>query len=143
MVSAVLALSELVLSGVRMPSSVMAASLALFALSAIAEGAITLAVVGALEAIQPDFVRQPVAGRSFALGAVALLAVVLVTGGVLFASSSPDGIQKLGQAKTFVSSPLAGYTIPALGAGWMAKAAAGLAGLGLVYGACVLAGRKR
>ena len=143
LVSAVLALSELLLSGVRMPGPVLGLSLGLFVVSALAEGAITLAVVGALEAIQPDFIRHPAAGRSFALGAIAVVAVVLVTGGVLLASTSPDGIEKLGQARTFLSTPLAGYEIPSLGDGWMPKVAAGLLGLGLVYGACSMIGRRR
>ena len=140
---AVFALSELLLSGVPMTRPVMGVSLGLFVVSAIAEGAITLAVVRALEAIQPDFVRHPAAGRSFAAGAIALAAVLLVTAGVLVASTSPDGIQKLGQAKVLLSSPLAGYRISALGEGWLPKAGAGLAGLALVYAACVMIGRKR
>jgi cobalt/nickel transport system permease protein len=141
--SAMLALSELLFSGVRMPGPVLGLSLALFAVSAAAEGVITLAVIRALESIQPGFVRQPSPRRSFALAAVALAAVLLVTGGVLVASASPDGIQKLGQAQTLIRTPLSGYQIGALGEGWLAKAAAGIAGLGLVYGACVLIGRKR
>jgi cobalt/nickel transport system permease protein len=141
--SAMLALSELLLSGVTMPRAVLGASLALFLVSAVIEGAITVAVIGALESIQPDFVRQPTAGRSFALGAVALIAVLLVTGGILVASTSPDGIQRLGHARNVLSAPLSGYAIPALGGGWLPKAGAGLAGLGLVYGACAMIGRKR
>jgi cobalt/nickel transport system permease protein len=141
--SALLALSELLLSGVRMTGSMLTISLALFVVSAIAEGVITMAVVGALETIQPGFVRQPSSQRSFALAALALVAVLLVTGGVLVASASPDGIEKLGQARTLIATPLSGYQLSALGGGWLAKAVAGLAGLGLVYGACVLIGRKR
>jgi cobalt/nickel transport system permease protein len=141
--SAVLALSELLLSGVRMTAAMLGVSLALFAVSAIAEGAITVAVIGALESIQPGLVRQPSSQRSFALAAFALAAILLVTGGVLVASASPDGIQKLGQAQTLFTTPLSGYQISALGEGWPAKAGAGLAGLALVYGACVLVGRKR
>ena len=141
--SAILALSELLLSGVTMPRSVMGLSIALFTVSAVIEGAITVAVISALESIQPDFIRQPAAGRSFALGAVALVAILLATGGILVASTAPDGIERLGRARTLLTSPLSGYAIPALGGGWLPKAGAGLAGLGLVYGACVMIGRKR
>jgi len=141
--SAVVALSELLASGVRMPGAALGVSLGLFAVSAVAEGAITVAVIGALEAIQPGFVQAPKAERSFALAAAALAAVVLVTGGVLAASAWPDGIEQLGQAKALLSTPLSGYAIPALGSGWLPKAIAGLAGLGLVYGTCVLFARKR
>jgi hypothetical protein len=66
-----------------------------------------------------------------------------VTGGVLVASASPDGIQKLGRAQTLITTPFTGYQVAALGGGWLARAGAGVAGLGLVYGACVLIGRKR
>src|SRR5947208_187274 len=44
-VSALLALGELMLSGVRMPSSILGVSLGLFAVSALIEGAITMAVM--------------------------------------------------------------------------------------------------
>ena len=142
-VSAVAALGELLLSGVHMPASMIGVSLSLFALSAIIEGAITVAVIGALESIQPGFVRQPAAQRSLALAAVAVVAVLLVSTGVLVASALPDGIQKLGEAHNFFNAPLSGYQIAGLGESWFAKAGAGIAGLGLVYGACVLIGRKR
>jgi cobalt/nickel transport system permease protein len=141
--SAILALSELLLSGVTMPRSVLGVSLTLFLVSALIEGAITVAVIGALETIQPGFVQKPAPGRSFALGVMALVAVLLVTGGVLIASTSPDGIERLGRARTLLASPLGGYEIRALGGGWLPKAGAGLAGLGLVYGACMMIGRKR
>ena len=65
-----------------MPASVLGVSLALFAVSALIEGAITMTVMGALEAIQPNFVRQPAAGRRYALVAVGLVAVLLAAGGV-------------------------------------------------------------
>ncbi|HXK02163.1 MAG TPA: energy-coupling factor ABC transporter permease [Verrucomicrobiae bacterium] len=143
LISAVMALSELLLSGVRMPGGVLGISVGLFAVSALAEGAITLAVIGALERIQPEFIRQPAAGRSYALGAVAIAAVLLVTGGVLLTSTSPDGIEKLGQARTLLSTPFSGYGIAGLGSGWLPKAGAGLLGLGLVYGVCLMIGRRR
>jgi cobalt/nickel transport system permease protein len=141
LVSAVLALAELRISGVAMPASVLGISLALFLVSAVLEGAITLAVIQALETIQPDFVRQPAAGRSFALGAVSLAAVLLATVGVLFASAAPDSIEKLGIAKELISSPFGGYQAAFLESGWLRKAGAGLAGLALIYGACLAIGR--
>ncbi len=145
LVSAVLALTELLLSGVRMPAAVLGVSLGLFVVSAVLEGAITLAVVQALEAIRPGFIRKPAEGRSFALGAISLSAVLLATVGVLFASADPDGIQKLAQqtgiaphARTLISTPLSDYQLAFLQSPWAGKAAAGLVGLGLIYGACVL-----
>jgi cobalt/nickel transport system permease protein len=149
-VSALLALAELLISGVRMPASILGVSLGLFLVSALIEGAITVAVIGALEAIQPNFVRQPSAGGRYALLAVGLVAVLLAAGGVVFASTAPDGIEQLARqtgisahARTLFSSPFKDYEAGWLGAGWPAQAGAGLVGLALVSGACVLIGRKR
>lgn len=132
--SAVLALSELLISGVRMPGSVLGVSLVLFVISALLEGAITMTVVSALEGIQPGFVRQPSAGRSFsmtslAMTALGIAAVLLAAGGVVFASSAPDGIEQLA-IQAGIRKPLAGY-----GGG------AGLAGITLLYLVCLAAGR--
>jgi cobalt/nickel transport system permease protein len=148
LVSAVLALSELLISGVRMPLSILGVSLALFLVAAVLEGAITVAVIGALERIQPDFVRQPRQGRPLALGAVALAGVLLAAVGVLVAAAAPDGIQKLGiqtgiasRAQALFSTPFTGYQAAFLAAGWQRKTLGGLAGLALVYGACLIFGR--
>ena len=148
LVSAVFALAELLISGVRMPASLLGVSLALFLVSALLEGAITLAVVRALEAIQPGFIRKPAAARSFALGAAGLAAVLLAAVGVLFASTAPDGIEKLGQqtgiasrARVLFSTPLSGYETAFLQSPWLSKAGAGLAGLALIYAACLLLAR--
>jgi cobalt/nickel transport system permease protein len=151
--SAVMALAELLLSGVRMPASVLGLSLGLFAVSAVLEGAITLAVIEALEAIQPGFARKMAggrrpAGRSAAWGAIALAAVLLAAGGVLVASTAPDGIQKLAlqagvasRARTLVSTPFSGYETAFLPAGWPRKTGAGLAGIALIYALCAGIGR--
>ena len=149
-VSALLALAELLISGVRMPAAVLEVSLALFLVSALIEGAITMTVMGALEAIQPNFVRQPAAGGRYALVAAGLGAVLLAAGGVVFASTAPDGIEQLARqtgisahARTLISTPFKHYEASWLGAGWPAQAGAGLVGLALVGGVCVLIGRKR
>ena len=147
MVSAILALAELLISGVPMSRSVVGVSLALFLVSALLEGAITLAVIQALEAIQPGFVRQPAAGRSFARGALGLASVVLAALGFLFASTAPDGIESLGHTtgmdhvRRLFTTPLAGYQLVLSGEPWPRKTAAGLAGIAIVYGACLLIGR--
>ncbi|SPF36948.1 Cobalamin (Vitamin B12) biosynthesis CbiM protein [Candidatus Sulfopaludibacter sp. SbA4] len=148
LVSAVLALSELMISGVKMPASVLSVSLALFLVSGLLEGAITLAVIQALESIQPGFIRRPAAGRSYALGAVSIGAVLLAAVGVLFASTAPDGIEKLSQqtgiasqARTLISTPLSGYEVTFLHSSWLSKTGAGLAGLALIYAACLVIGR--
>jgi len=146
--SASLALAELLLSGVRMPASVLALSMAVFAVSAVLEGAITLAVMQALETMQPDFVRRPTGGRGFAFFAAGTAAVLLAAVGVLFASTAPDGIYRLaqltgigGRAGTLFSTPLSGYEIAAFGSPWLRKAGAGLIGLGAIFAACTVFGR--
>jgi hypothetical protein len=82
--------------------------------------------------------------------AAGLAAVLLAAGGVVFASTAPDGIEQLaiqtgisGHARTLISTPFKNYEASWLGAGWPAQAAAGIAGLALVGGVCVLIGRKR
>lgn len=130
LVSAILALSELLVSGVPMPRAALALSMGVFAISAVLEGAITLAVVQGLDAIQPNFVRKPSGERRFALGAVALTAVLLASVGVLFASTAPDGIERLTH-----------FDASAVQIPWLTKAAAGLGGLVLIYAACLGIGR--
>ena len=148
LVSAVLALSELLISGVRMPLSILGVSLTLFLVAAVMEGAITVAVIGALEKIQPNFVRQPREGRPFALGAAALAGLLLATVGALVAAAAPDGIERLGvqtgiasRAQALFSTPFTGYQAAFVAAGWQRKTLGGLAGLALVYGACLIFGR--
>ena len=148
--SAILALAELMISGVRMPRAVLGVSLALFVVSALVEGAITVAVIAALERIQPNLLRRPSPGRSPALAALALVAILLAAGGVVFASTAPDGIERLAMqtgiashARTLIAAPLKDYQAAWLGVGWPAQAGAGMAGLGLVFGVCLLIGRKR
>jgi hypothetical protein len=146
--AAVLALSELLLSGVAMPAAVLRISLGLFAISAVLEGAITLAIVEALEAINPDFVRQPQRSGGWVMTGAGVAAIFLAVVGVAFASTHPDGIWKLADvtgiaphAKALFAAPLADYKMGLLQSVWLRKAGAGLAGLGLIYGACVLCGR--
>jgi cobalt/nickel transport system permease protein len=130
LVSALLALVELLRSGVRMPPAVLGISISLFAVSAVIEGAITLAVMQALERIQPGFVRRP---RRISAGSRALIAasIALAGAGVFIASRLPDGIERL-----TLESGIAWHavTLPT-------KSLAGLLGLFVVYILCVVAGR--
>jgi cobalt/nickel transport system permease protein len=129
LVSAILALTELLVSRVPLPRSMLALSMGVFAVSALLEGAITLAVVQALDAIQPNFVTRPAAGRPLALGALGLMALLLGAGGVLIASTSPDGIERLTHYEAVAQQA------------WFQKSLAGLAGLVLIYGVCLFVGR--
>jgi cobalt/nickel transport system permease protein len=148
LVSAVLAITELSLSGIRIPTAVLGVSLALFLVAAVLEGAITVAVAGALETMQPDFVRNPSGRRSYALGALAAAAILFAAAGVLIASTHPDGLEKLAGnigiaslAKVSLAAPLAGYEASLFNSPWLRKATAGLTGLGLIFGACLVFGR--
>lgn len=145
LVSAALAVTELLLSGIAMPSSVLSISFGLFVVSALLEGFITLAVISALESTHPGLVRSSPRIRRFAVGALGLAAVALAVVGVSFASTHPDGLERLvqkaglaAQAQTLFATPLADYQAAFLEANWLRKAVAGLAGLTMVYGACML-----
>ena len=104
------------------------------------EGAITLAVMGALEAIQPNFVRQPAAGGRSPLRRSGPGRGPAGGGRRLFASTAPDGIQQLaiqtGIAGTRPHSdfdPLQELRGFLAGRRLAAQAGAGLAGLALVW----------
>ncbi len=148
MVSATLALSELLLSGVRMPGPVLALSMALFAVSAIIEGAITVVVIQSLEAINPGFIRAGGPRRQTALKVLLLASVVMVTVGFLAASAQPDGIWSLAgkigldaHAQATIHSPFADYRTSFLGQAWFSRAAAGIGGLVLIYVLCLVVSR--
>lgn len=146
MVSASLALGELLISGIAMPRPVVLISLALFGMSALLEGAITVAVVEAIEKLNPGLVRKTDYSSGRALVALSCAAVLLGGVGFLMASSAPDGIQNLGAqlgltAKSGFHAPLADYALGFFESAWLRRASAGLAGLLLVYGVCLAAGR--
>lgn len=147
-VSALIALSELLLSGVRMPQGIILISLALFAASAIIEGLITVAAIEAIERLHPSWARSSEGARSPALASIAIAAIVLASAGVVFASASPDGIWKLAEqtgiasrAGSLMETPLSGYQLQGLSNSWLAKAAAGLAGILLIFVTTMALGR--
>ncbi|MCX6625141.1 MAG: energy-coupling factor ABC transporter permease, partial [Acidobacteria bacterium] len=145
-----LALAQLLVSGIRIQASVLWISLALFVVAALMEGGITLAVMGAIEKIQPGWIHPPARqGKRGAVFALATAALMLVVGGVLLASSAPDGLERLIQdaglasrSRNLLPAPLADYQWNAAPSEWLRKAAAGLAGLALIYGVCVVVGRS-
>lgn len=162
LVSACLALTELLISGVRMPRRILAVSLALFAVSAILEGVITVAAIGAIERLRPLIVPGalapaagvigPRAARSRLLGIASVTAVLLVVIGILAASVAPDGIEQLAMqlgiaahspswVTAWTHTPLAGYDAAVPGPAWLRKAAAGLSGMLLIYALCLATGR--
>jgi cobalt/nickel transport system permease protein len=147
LVSASLALTELLISGIVMPKGILLLSLALFVISALIEGAITVSVIGAIERLNPGFVQKAEASNSRPLVILSVAAVVLGVTGFVFASSAPDGIQKLAlqlglTAKTSFHGPMADYTMNyGVDARWVRKASAGLAGLLVIYAICAAVGK--
>ena len=126
--SACLALGQLLMSGVPMAGGVLWASLGLFVVSALMEGAITVAAVRAIERLNPVWVAGPRPASSRTVAGVALAALLLVVVGTLIASAAPDGIQRLtGQGL----DPAA----------WSQRTIAGVGGLALIFAACYLGGK--
>ena len=147
LVSACLALAELFVSGVKIPQSMLAVSLGLFVVSALIEGAITLSAVRAIERLNPAAIRNPQAGTSKVVWTFAMAAILLAVVGVLVASAAPDGLESLtrqlglNEAASWMHSPLAGYEFAPASSDWMRRAVAGLAGIAMIYAACLAAGR--
>jgi cobalt/nickel transport system permease protein len=137
--SAIMALTQLFLSGVRMPGNLLWISLGLFIVSGAIEGAITVAAVRTIR-------RDAKSSGSRAWTILASAAVILVVFGVLIASNAPDGIDhlalKLGlQEHAQIHAPLPDYNLPGTNSLWLKKAGAGLAGMLLIFAACALTSR--
>jgi cobalt/nickel transport system permease protein len=154
MVSGSLALGELLVSGVVMPRPLILVSMALFAMSALIEGAITISVMQAIQKLNPGLVQKPQPETSNRRVLVVLSGVALALGlvGFLWASSAPDGIERLGlqlglAARTSFHAPFADYAAGHFDSAWLRRATAGLTGLLVVYAACVafakMIGRRR
>jgi cobalt/nickel transport system permease protein len=147
LVSGSLALTELLISGVRMPRALLLTSFGLFAVNALIEGAITVSVVQALGKLNPDFVRKPAAsaqGRTLAVFGAASLFLALA--GFMLASSAPDAIQNLGRTfgistQTPLQTPMANYTAGNFESAWLRRATAGLTGLLLIWAICAAGAR--
>jgi len=130
LVSACLALGQLLISGVQMPRGAMWISLGLFLVSAVMEGAITVAAVRGIERLNTGWVRGPEPVSPRPMAAIGLVALVLVVAGTLIASAAPDGIQKL-----------TAFGLDAADAAWSRKALGGIAGLLLIFAVCVVGGK--
>jgi cobalt/nickel transport system permease protein len=148
LVSACLALLQLRISGVPIPPAIAGVSLALFLVSALIEGAITVTVVSAIEGMNRSWVRQPERANRRAMGIIAAVSVLMASVGALLASSFPDGLEKLAEqigidhrARTLVETPLGDYELQVLSTPWLRTAAAGLIGLLIIYLVCVTISR--
>lgn len=140
------ALIQLLSSGVSMPPALVSGALGLFVFSGVVEGAITVAVVGAIEKINPGWIRP--AESKPAQRLLAGAAVALAAFGFLVASGSPDSLESVaerlgiaGRETQLFSSPLANYHWQGFPVALLARAAAGVIGLAAVYVAIVLVGR--
>lgn len=147
-VSACLAIIELAASAVKIPPQALALSMAVFAITALVEGVITVAVLEAIERLNPRWVRNVGGHPRPLLGAVAAFAIVLAVCGVMLASTLPDGLEHLAQMAGFAdrersgfTTPLAGYETMFAANPWLRKASAGVVGLALTFAVCVLLGR--
>jgi cobalt/nickel transport system permease protein len=146
---AVLAIAELLVSGVGMPGSVLAVTIGLFAITAVIEGAITSAVVGAIGAVNPGWMRQPQAAlTSKALTALGAIALLVATGGAFVASTAPDGLDSLAEkiglgarARVLLTSPMPDYQAHWFSSEAFGKVAAGLAGLVMIFAVTALLGK--
>lgn len=143
MMSAGLALAELTFSGIQMPSKLLALSVGLFAVGAIVEGTITLAVARAIERLNPRWTGAPVHQGSRVWAGITFAAVLVVVLGLFAASSAPDGVMRIGQwadlhARPVLAAPMADYSLP-LGPLWLRRSAAALLGLCLVGGSAAAA----
>ena len=91
--SASLALTELMISGVPISQRLLTISGLLFLTSGLIEGAITVAAIRAIERINPGWVRPARSPRGRFIVVTALGAAVLACVGLGFASTAPDGIR--------------------------------------------------
>ena len=119
-----------------------------FVVNAILEGSITLAVAEGIESINPAWLRKPAADSGKLSGIFAVTAILLAAVAALFASASPDVIERLlgkagagEQAKNMIWSPLADYQLQYFSVDWLRKSSAGLAGLAVVYALCLVLSR--
>ena len=152
MASGVLALAELTLSGIRMPSSLTLFSFLLFLGNAVMEGAITATVLRAIERLNPEMAldaAEAVPGRMRrVVVAVGLISLVLGSVGLLIASTAPDGLEQLGahlglswNPKPLLHAPLADYQIQLFSSVSLNRATAGLLGMMGIYTICLLGSR--
>jgi cobalt/nickel transport system permease protein len=158
-VSGTLALSELLMSGVAIPQRLLWASLGVFLVNGLVEGAITTAALSAMERLQPASVRPSkksgvadISRGSRVVTAFGLAALLLACGGILIASVAPDGLQTLAvklQLPAYVpdwlKSPLAGYDFAAgtlgLSSEWPRRALAALAGVAAIFAISLASGK--
>lgn len=146
--SGTLAIAQLSLSGVAITGPALALAATLFSITGVLEGAITVAAFRAISRIRPNAVHEPPPISRGARLAIAGVAVALVTVGVWFASTAPDGLERLAEnlqlsEQPSWTAPFPDYEMNILGPDWLRRPAAGILGLVCVYGLCLLSGKRR
>ena len=146
-VASAFTLGELLLSRVPLSSHALAGALGIFALTGAIEGVITLAVVEAIERVNPQWVERPEPMQRLAR-AVLVSSVALAGGAFWFASPMPDWLERLAEragfqqlAKTVWPSIFPDYEASFLGTPWLRRSFAGLLGLVATYAVCYVVGR--
>jgi len=138
-ISAALVLAQLGLSGVAITGRALYVAVTLFTITALLEGAITVAAIRAIERLSPQSLPSPTNVSFPARAAFATVTLLLVTGGTWIASAAPDGLQHLAAnigleaQQVWSFSPLAD----------LAQPLSGLVGLACIYTVCVLGGKRR
>jgi cobalt/nickel transport system permease protein len=147
-VSAAAALFFLRISDVPMPPELIGVPAVLFTVNAVLEGAITAAVIHALERLHPGWIRRPEGPPSRALLVVGAAALLLACCGFLVASSAPDGLERLSEnlgissrATALIATPLADYEATFFRSEWVRRASAGALGLLAAFAASLGAAR--
>ncbi len=145
--SGVCALLQLVLSGVAMPQGIVWGAIAMFTISGLIEGVATVAVVRAIDRLTPVRV-DPGRGTPAAQWILAGIAFVFAALGFLIASGDPDSLESIAERTGIaarethmLAAPMADYTLSGVPVEGIARAAAGIVGLALVYLAVVAVSR--
>jgi cobalt/nickel transport system permease protein len=148
LVCACLCLGELSFSGIHFGRTALTVILVAFTANALLEGALTVAVAGALDSVRPGWLKAPAEARRPALGLILALALVLASVGFLFASTQPDAVQHLAQITGLAArehalfkAPLGDYELKLNAAEWVRKPAVGLLGVALAAGLCLALAR--
>jgi cobalt/nickel transport system permease protein len=134
--SASLALTELLISGVPISRRLLLISGLLFLVSGLIEGAITVASIRAIERMNPGWVRaaEPVRGRFIVITSLAVAALACI--GLALASAAPDPIQALLSIRDDSHAAWLNHS------GLLNRALLGLAGMAILYAGLLLAARR-
>ncbi|MFN0103547.1 MAG: energy-coupling factor ABC transporter permease [Bryobacteraceae bacterium] len=146
--AAAAAILELRLSGVAMSPGIVGVSSGVFVVTGIMEGLITVAVLQAVERLNPGWLQAPRGLPRRSAGVLVTAALLMMVAGVLYVSALPDGFESLAaqvgvgsRERIIWAAPLPDYEASFLAGEWSRKSLAGLAGLAIIYGVCLTVGR--